>query len=338
MPTFSCPARCKSCGSAYNKNSQKNLPLKDIIKSIDEAKTMFFENIVFTGGEATLRWNDLLEGIKYSSQQNLRPRLVTNAHWAKNQKEANARLQTFITSGLCEINFSTGDEHVKYIPFENIIFAILATLQNGLDVHIMIEYKSNRTISKNSILNNPLIAKLDINKKNQIRIVESPWMPLNPFVYENYPSGDSINDINITLRSGCKTMLQSYVIQSDGRIGVCCGIGMSFIKEFFVGSVYRKNFLKDAIKIAESDFLKLWIRYKGPESIIAWAANKDSSINWQNLYAHNCQACLRIYNDRKIQNIILKYYEEIISDVIQSMWFDEIYYPNKINQYMVKNT
>jgi hypothetical protein len=53
---------------------------------------------------------------------------------------------------------------------------------------------------------------------------------------------------------------------------------------------------------------------------LAWAATHDSSIEWENLYSHRCQACLRIYQDPKVREVIREYHQEKIADVLLGEW------------------
>lgn len=331
MPTLACTASCKDCGSSSNPNRQHKLDRGVILKSIKQAKDLSFAKIVFTGGEATLEWETLLEGLEYSRSLGLQPRLVTNAHWAHSLDCAKKRLIDLVEHGLDEINYSTGDEHARFVPLQRVLNAILATVELNLDVNIMVEYRAIRTINKEFILNHPILNSLSKEQRERIRIVESPWMPINPMIMGCYAKGDTIDSKNVTLREGCPSILQTYIIEADGRIAACCGLGISEIPELYVSHVKKRNFLRKAIEAAENDFLKIWIRYKGPEKILAWASKKNPKIRWEGIYAHNCQVCHRIYKDPDVNMVIRANYQEALSEVIQSLWFDEKYYPNRFN-------
>lgn len=329
MPTFSCTARCRDCGSYRQSGRHYRLNRAQITESISQAGELGFVNVVFTGGEATLMWENLLEGIRFSSFMGLKTRLVSNGHWAHSVDAARHCLEELIKNGLTEINFSTGDEHSRFIPLEFILNGIIAALELDMDAHIMIEYKAIRRIKKDSILNHPWLMSLSIEKREKIKITESPWMPISPTRTGCYSKNDTIDAENVALREGCPSVLQSYCIEADGKIAACCGLGISEIPELYVGTIRGKNYLKRAVESAESDFLKIWLRYKGPEKILAWAANKNPSIRWQGLYAHNCQACQRLYKDKEVGEVIRSHHEEVMSDVIQSLWFDVYYYPER---------
>jgi hypothetical protein len=64
------------------------------------------------------------------------------------------------------------------------------------------------------------------------------------------------------------------------------------------------------------DLLKRWIRMEGPERIVAWAATKDTSIEWEGMYAHRCQACLRLYKDPAIRDVVAEHFMEKMPDLI----------------------
>jgi hypothetical protein len=105
---------------------------------------------------------------------------------------------------------------------------------------------------------------------------------------------------------------------------------MRLIDELNVAVADGEGSLARAIDEAENDFLKLWIRYKGPEQILAWAAEKDPSIVWEGLYAHNCHACQRVYRDPRVAAVIRKHHEEVAAEVLQCAWIDERYVPSTL--------
>jgi pyruvate-formate lyase-activating enzyme len=330
MLTYACPAECTNCGTSSSPRDKNSLNLDVVMRGIEQAKQLGFVNIVFTGGEATLRWNDLLAAIKYADKLELPTRLVTNAHWAINPAVAAEKLDKLLQAGLKEINFSTGDEHVRFVPLERVIYAAITAVERKLIAHVMVELRSKSRISKKSILDHYLIQQLSEEKKKLIQPTESPWMPLNPLHSESYPDGIAINSSNLSSCVGCESVLQTYTLQADGRIGACCGLGMRLIPELDVGKIKGEDFLSEAIQVAEEDFLKVWMHYKGPEKILAWAAQYNPEISWENMYGHRCQSCIRIYQDSKIHDVIREHYHEIIPELLQSVWLRDHYIPNKL--------
>jgi hypothetical protein len=54
---------------------------------------------------------------------------------------------------------------------------------------------------------------------------------------------------------------------------------------------------------------------EGHEKILAWAAEKDPSIRWENSFAHHCQACQRIHTDPRVVEVIRQHYDEVVHEV-----------------------
>jgi organic radical activating enzyme len=327
MPTYACTARCRNCGTVSSPDDRNVIALDTMLAAIDQAHDLGFVNVVFTGGEPTMRWSDLVQAIRHAARLKLPTRVVTNGHWAADTAESSRRVQELSGAGLQEINFSTGDEHVKFVPLGNVANGVVAALAHSLSVAVMVELRAARVVTKNVLLSHPTIAALDQTDKTKVRIIESPWMPLTPSTIEEYPDGIAINRNNIAGVGGCDSVLQTYVIQADGRIGACCGLGMRITPELNVGVSKGEQFLRDAISEAESDLLKLILHYKGPEKVLAWAATKDSAIAWENMYAHKCQACLRIYRDPAVAEVVRKHHAELIGEVLQAAWLEDECYP-----------
>jgi organic radical activating enzyme len=325
MPTFTCPAACTDCGTLSSPRERTRLDVEHIIGAIDEAKELGFFNVVFTGGEATLRWDDLLRGIRHARDLGFPVRLVTNAHWAVDLETAREKLGQLISAGLSEINYSTGDEHIRFVPIDRVAFAIVAACENSFRVHVMMELKKQNNISRATLLEHPLVAGLPPEQRKWLSVVGSPWMPLGHEILHAYPEGMAVNRHNIGTRTGCDSVLQTYTVQADGRVGACCGLGLRAIDELNVARVEAPGFLRRAIAESEEDFLKLWIHYQGPERIVAWAAQHDPAITWEASYAHHCQFCQRLYHDEAIRKVIREHWEEVIAEVLQAAWFDEVY-------------
>lgn len=330
MPTYGCPAECKNCGTLSSPRDKTSVDLDYILKGIKEAKELGFFNVVFTGGEPTLKWHNLLKGIEYATSINFPTRVVTNAYWATSHKHAVNKLQKLKDSGLNEINYSTGDEHAQFVPFERVVTATIAALEVGFDPHIMIEVKDGRMITKDIFLSDPAILALSKENRARVNVIESPWMPMDPFEVENYDEGTLVNEKNILRTKGCDSVLQTYVLQANGNIGSCCGLGMRIIPELNTADVNEEGFLEKAIERSENDVLKLWLHYSGPERILQWVAEKDPSIDWENMYAHKCQACLRIYKDPMINKILREHYHEIVGDLMFTAWLEEELLPEKL--------
>ena len=325
MPTNRCPAECNHCGTLSSPRERGRLPLADIIRTIDEAADAGYSTVVFTGGEPTFIGRDLDRAIEQAVARGMSTRVVTNAHWAKTDQAADERIESFIASGLNEINYSTGDEHVRFVPLENILRAITAAVKANLHVSVMVELVARRSVTRESITEHPWYCALCTSyPKRKVDVQESPWMPLDPGKIHSYPEGMTINKGNVAARCGCDSVLSTTTLQSNGNLAACCGLGMKLLPELQLGNIASLT-LGQADLEASADFLKRWIRAEGPEQILAWAAVHDPSIIWEDMYAHRCQACIRLYKDPAVRSVIADNFEEKIPDVLFSEWLLQHY-------------
>ena len=279
--------------------------------------------MVFTGGEATIEWDSLLAGIRHAHRKGLPTRLVTNGHWATSTAEAGRCAGLISDSGLTEINFSSGDEHLKFIDQDTLVRAIVAALECGIRTTLVFERREQPKVPLSAIL---LAIRRDADPAALEKLFdfrESPWMPTHPTKRSSVAAEDLTNAGNLASRSGCDSVLQTYVLQGDGRIGACCGLGMRGIRELQVGRSSDADFLQNSIHKAEADWIKVALRVKGPEKILAWAASIDPKIEWENMYAHRCQACIRMYRDPVVRQVVRENIHRILPDLIVSAYLDE---------------
>jgi pyruvate-formate lyase-activating enzyme len=307
MPTFQCTAECTHCGTLSSPRDRTWLSVEHMHAAIDQAALSGYAGIVFTGGEPTLAGENLLVAMRRAALHGLQVRLVTNAYWASNKGAAERRIDDFVRAGLAEINLSTGDQHARFVPVRNVLYATRAAVNAALGVVIIVETVRDRSITKESIEADEAFKRIGEEFPHAgISVVEWVWSPVSPFTLERYPDNLTINSANVAECQGCDSILSATTVQPDGNISACCGIGMRFIRELRVGNI-RENTLAEADLIAAADPLKQRIRKEGPERILAWAAGHDPEIQWENMYAHRCQACIRLFKDPRVSSVIKKY-------------------------------
>jgi hypothetical protein len=80
------------------------------------------------------------------------------------------------------------------------------------------------------------------------------------------------------------------------------------------------------------------LHYRGPERILAWAASKNENIKWDGMYAHKCQACIRIYKDPMVREVAKEHCSELYASTRQSIWLEEEFVPQEFSRHAVGNT
>jgi organic radical activating enzyme len=328
MLTYRCNAQCEDCGTFSSPHDRSEVRIEDVLSTIAQAKELGFVNVVFTGGEATLRWADLLTAIRFAKSAGFPTRLVTNAQWASEPGQAESAIDDLLLAGLDELNISTGDEHARFVPVVNVVHGAIAAAKRKLSTVVMVEVRHEASIVKADI-----VAQCEAYSHSEydlsfISFVESPWMPTDGNRRGHHAPAMSANADNIAARRGCDSVLQTYVLQGNGRLASCCGLGMRRVRELQHGSVQAGTTLVDAISSAESDLIKHALHVLGPEKLLAWASQYDPAIDWEGRYAHRCHACLRLYQDQKVKAVLSKQAMKLLPDVIFGRFVDDAAMPS----------
>jgi hypothetical protein len=318
LPTYQCTAACKNCCFACNPTIEGRIPQDRLLQYIREAKNVpSLQLIVFSGGECFLLAEDLDEAIGVASDGGVMTRCVTNGYWAETPEAARARVRALAAQGLKELNVSTGDFHQRWVPIERVGFAAEAAVAEGLQTVVMVEVFEDRRFNGTSLIDTPSIRRI-IDKpelKQRFQIVESPWMSNKPDVGVAQPPDRLMSCANMNLSGGCTSVLSSIVIAPSEYLIACCGLAHEQIPAMRLGSLRNRSFA-DLIEQARADVLKQWIMVEGPQKILQWAAGKDPSIEWEEKYAHICDACRRLHSDRRVLEIIARHVKEEVADIM----------------------
>jgi len=296
------------------------VPQDRLLRYIDEARDFpSLRLVVFSGGEAFLLGKDLVQAVRRCTDNGFLTRIVSNGYWAVNETGAHARIRPLVEAGLGELNFSTGDDHAKFVPLDRIITGLDVAMSYGLGLSLMIEQRATRGISKESIIREaerfPDVAKA--LSSGAINVVESPWMEFTDHQGDeiNWLPGTLVNADNIHARKPCTSVLANITVTPDDRLGMCCGLPREDIADLTVGDL-REESLSTVFRRHMHDFLKIWLFVEGPEKMLAWAAGWDSSIEWENKYAHNCDVCRVLYSDPRFMSVLTQHGAEKMNDVM----------------------
>lgn len=316
LGTYRCTAACENCCFGSNPHIKKRIGLSDIISFIDEgSRSSNCKLVVFSGGECFLLGDDLIAAVAHATGLGLSTRCVTNGYWAKNMERGRVRLRALRDAGLGELNVSTGDFHQKFVSQETVVNAAVLSVELGMKHTVMmVEVQKNRRVSADRLASDPRIGDLLANPDSDFHMLESPWMPTD---YEDRIEQNPthmLNRRNVHLRGGCGSVLTTLVLTPDRNVGFCCGLPREQIPE--LNAQWLEGSLGELVEEASAEFMKIWLFVDGPERILAWAAGKDEGIEWENRYAHHCHACLALFKDPKVRQVIRSHHHERIEDVL----------------------
>lgn len=305
MPTQQCTASCASCGTESHPGTRTKLSRDEIIRAIRVAASDGFRLAVFTGGEATLSLTDVEAGLAEAKALGLRTRLVTNGWWGKSASLADLMMVRLRNAGLDEINFSTGDEHARSVPLTSLFRATSAAITHGLEPLIMVEVHENATLTADRLRTCTEFSPLPEEHWNCIELLESPWMPLDPEHVASYPPGRLVDGSNVHEKDGCDSIFSTHTVRPDGKMSICCGLGINGIDDLQTGLLTDVDAsYRPLAAAAECDLVKLLVREIGPERLLNEVQKLAPQIDWEGMYAHRCQACLRVFRDERVRRTV----------------------------------
>ncbi len=314
LTTYSCTATCKNCCFQCSPNIQKELSLKEMKNYIKQAVQAYSESLkvlVLTGGECFLLKDNLVKIVKYASQNHLITRVVTNGYWAYSYDKAYQQLEPLKEAGLKEINFSTGDDHQKWVSYENIVNGAMATIDLGLTCLINVETHDSCSFKVGSFFKDERLASY-ISPKNKtkkpLKIEAGVWIPFDnesSFTYENILLEDE--------NQACSSLFNTIAINPYSTLLACCGLTSEYIPSMRLGDLKRNSLVK-LYERQFLDFLKIWLYVEGPKKILEFIYNKKN-VN-KTIRGHMCYICAEIFKAPENIQFLRDYYKEVASSVL----------------------
>lgn len=311
VTTDRCTAQCKECCFQCSPQKMNTLSLYDIKTFISRVIENFrdVKSIAFTGGECTLLKDDLLAAISFCNSLGLRTRIVTNGWWAESMQKASLYIKKLKENGLTEINFSTGDNHQEYVPFQYIVNASKAACDSHLITVITIETFNEASFKRKNALKNQDFYDLVMSENGKyLTILDSLWIPFHENIKYTYsPCREPTR--------GCDSLLTYIGLFPDRTIRACCGLTLDYLDSMIIGKLDDVN-IKDKYVSQFNDFLKIWIYVDGPERIYNYCLSIDKSLDRDPLLVHSCQFCAELYNNIKLRQILMETWQTVVEEVM----------------------
>lgn len=311
-PTYKCTAKCEQCCLGCNPNIKEKLELEEIKKYIDEAIKSFpsLKILIVTGGECFTLKDELDLIISYATEKGLLTRVVTNAYWAKTEVSAMKRVKSLAEAGLKEINFSTGDEHQKYVPFEYILNAAFASYKVGINtILISIEGHKKARFTSDEAITHPMYSDFIKKEANHnIQIINNVWMPFKKDI-----TIESVNQGNYVACEKCENLFNSIIINPYSHMLSCCGLIAERTPYLKLGSLKEKD-IKSLYYQQYSDFIKILIATEGPYKILKYLFEQEG-IEETIPQKHMCGYCADLLFNEEARELIIKHYKSKIEEI-----------------------
>lgn len=309
LPTYKCTAKCEQCCFGSSPRLTERLSLATILERIEEAASSFtsLRHVTFSGGEAMLLKQDLLEAIKLCSSKRFSTRLVSNGFWASRPEKADLRARALKEAGLTELNLSTGLDHSRFVAVSTVLTAAQRACHSGIRTLITVEADTPESGILKTVLAD--IRTTELVNDGRLKVICNSWVTFNSKI-TNRRRGVSAD----TLRKGCSQIFDSITITPFDQLATCCGLTMEHIPEMRIGKIEKGN-LKQLYRSQLGDFLKIWLRVDGPYRIIERIMGPEAADILTNV-DHICQACVLLHKDASISQRLIRDHENFSEEVL----------------------
>lgn len=319
ITTHRCTSSCHSCCFECSPKRRRSMTITEAKEYIDICLEHFSGSIgvlCLTGGEVMLLGIKGVSSIlSYSKQKGLINRIVTNGYWATTLQKANQYISTLCQNGLDEINISTGDEHLKFTPIDNVINIVQAAEENtnisGLAV--VIEAGENKIYTKESFVSDLKSRELKYSPP-KLMVLSSPWVDLeNKHIAFGEDEFVSVDSVPLCRNEGCSNLFRNIQISPTGQILACCGFASEYSPFLKLGNlVYKRKTLKDVWTESIDNLLYVWLFLDGPKKIVEYLENGEKKVRPT---LHDCEVCVRLLNSKRYLEKICDLSEAKVLDI-----------------------
>jgi hypothetical protein len=320
ITTYRCTAACDHCCFSCSPREQRSVPARQMRQYIEQARE--FDSIrvvVFTGGECFLLGRDLDELVKAAADAGFVTRFVSNGYWATSREAARKRLERLRRGGLTEANFSTGEQHGRFVPPEYVRHGAIAAAEMGLTSLVVVDSFGTSRFDFEAFVSDPEFSRRV--EDGSIIMKVSPWIRFGGERRISYTKR-CLRELNLQRLEGCVSVLKVVGITPKDEVILCCGLAVEQIPEMKAGTL-RGRTIKEVVAEAPDDFMKIWISLQGPDAVVRYARSLDPTIALPRQVGHPCEVCRFVYGNPRVRALIRqqppKNMPQILSQYVQSL-------------------
>ena len=298
--TDKCNAACDICCFSCSP-SRKNVLDKDVIKNyIDQMAELNSDNdksISFTGGEALLFYDTVLDCISYAKKRGLRAGIVSNGFWGKDLKSASNILKELTGAGLTGLALSVDIYHQHYVPIERIKNILQAVRNFDIKFEIrMLMLKGDDCFKKIISGLRPDIYGFPIHVTPFFPVGNAEKMfPADKFI-KKFKSENAFCPFD-----------GSLVAMFNRNILMCCSQFTYNIPMLRIGTFGKTSIKKAAQNITDNDFIYVMFR-----NGLGWYAKLAKKLGFQveDYYCAACHLCYEMFSNSEFIKQAKQYVEE----------------------------
>ncbi|WP_069802415.1 radical SAM/SPASM domain-containing protein [Thermogemmatispora onikobensis] len=307
---YKCNFWCGHCSVGSSPRTVMPMPRELLLKIMTELREVpTAKVVVFTGGEATLRKQLLLEGISLAKAGGYVTRVVSNGGWATTPERARAMVRDLKSAGLDELNTSYDDFHAPFASIECIVNLVRAGLEEGLRIGLGVIVDKNATWDAAAV-------RRALSEGLGMEIAE---IEKRVTILEDYPtptgSGEQLDvnglDAGDKLNMGCPEVLKTVSLHPNGMVKACCGHAMFYAQDLTLGNLNEERLI-DILTRSQQNLVYWWLHMLGPKRIL----DKLGVEGTYTSICHACQALLADHRQAMLEYLKAHRDEVLLQDVV----------------------
>lgn len=77
------------------------------------------------------------------------------------------------------------------------------------------------------------------------------------------------------------------------------------------------RFLREVLNVAPDDLLEMWLGVDGPERIVEFLAQYDSSLRFPKSAVHPCETCRWLYASARARTLLVRHYHKVEKQIVE---------------------
>ena len=316
--TMACPLRCDFCCYGCNPQRKEKMSVDLALRLVAEAADLnVFSSVGFTGGEALLHFDEIVEVAKELKRHDLGFTIATSAFWGESITEAGRILETLKDLGLKRLNISSDPSHEQFVKKDLVLNAAQAASSLEISTHIIGTFHSPEDTLESYI---PSVANLPFVRMHTKWVAKVGRASANKITQERYGIDLSLDDLTCYRR-----VHHDIVVWWDGAVYPCCSTFNRATDGLVFGNVNVENLQDIWYRIEGSVLLKI-IKRQGFAELYRIIEQRNPALAKILPRAEDsagpCSLCNRVLSGKlgqKVKEEISSYEEDLLLSALSKL-------------------
>lgn len=296
--TDRCTAACDMCCFGCTPRGKQRLEtdlIKDVLRQAADIKKL--DAVGFTGGEALIYFDQVLECSAYAHSLGLRVTLNSNGFWGNNEARGREMVRALKQAGVEQISFSADRFHQQYVPLDHLRTAMRVASEEGMPVDVSIM----ETVNSDDIVQMTEALRPEIY---QAEVFNHPMLPVGKAL-ETMSSGDFIHFFE-TKEAKC-TYRGLVQMGFDGRYYMCCSQFSQAIPRLNLGDAREVKLADLGHRISSDDYLYVMLK-----NGLNWFVDRAKALGFDipDYLCTPCHCCYYVFTNQELQEALAEQVEQ----------------------------